>query len=81
MGEVLPFVRRRQSAFDPDTVSVMGKAYDDAIATLSDNVGAEHHIRELIARRIVKMARSGDVDRERLYKWALSGFDRPRYRI
>lgn len=75
MGEVLPFVRRR-NVFDPDLTSVMGNAYDEAVATVSESARDELVIRELIAKRIMKTARTGVVDREQLCKSALSGFGR-----
>jgi hypothetical protein len=78
MGEVLQFVRRR-NVFGPDMTSVMGEAYDEAMATLCDGAGTGYVIRELVARRIVTMARNGEVDRERLCKTALSGSNRRRF--
>jgi hypothetical protein len=78
MGQVLQFPSR--NAFDPETIESMGAAYDSAIASLREGSESEFVIRELIAKRIIKMARCGEDDRERLCKSALSGFGRPRYR-
>jgi hypothetical protein len=78
MGQVLQFPSR--NVFYPETIKIMGAAYDSAIAGLPADSESEFLIRELIAKRIIKMARCGEDDRERLCKSALSGFGRQRYR-
>lgn len=79
MGQVLQFPRR--SVFCPETIDVMGQAYDEAIANLNQaGAASELFVRELVAKRIIKMARRGEADRERLCKTAISGFAKSRHR-
>jgi hypothetical protein len=65
MAQILPFVRRR-NAFDADATSAMGEAYDKAIGTIHPDAESQFVIRELIAKRIIQMARKGVVDRDQL---------------
>jgi len=55
----------------------MGDAYDKAIASLPDSE-AELAVRELVAKRIVRLARRGEREPEHLCSSALSGFTKPR---
>jgi hypothetical protein len=48
--------------FDPDLTAIMGNAYDKAMSTLDERT--ERVARELIAKRIIRMAQSGEVDPE-----------------
>ena len=72
MADIIPFPTRLK-VFDPDLTTSMGHAYDKAMSTLGDG-RSELVIRELIAKRIVRMAQSGAVDAEFLCNSALSGF-------
>lgn len=72
MADIIPFPRRVK-VFDPDLTTTMGDAYDKAMITLGDG-RSELVIRELIAKRIVRMAQNGEVDAECLCTSALSGF-------
>ena len=72
MADIIPFPRRLK-VFDPDLTTTMGDAYDKAMSTLDDG-RSELVIRELIAKRIVRMAQSGEVVAEFLCTSALSGF-------
>jgi hypothetical protein len=76
MADIIPFPRRL-NVFDPDLTTTMGDAYDKAMSTL-DECGSELAIRELIAKRIIRMAQSGEADPELLYTSALSGFRKAR---
>jgi len=69
---------RRHNVFNPETTIAMGSAYDTAIASLRKEAASELFVRDLVAKRIIKMARRGEVDRERLCKSAISGFVRSR---
>jgi len=62
MADIIPFPRRLK-VFDPDLTTTMGNAYDQAMSTLDDR-RSELAIRELIAKRIIRMAQSGEVDPE-----------------
>ena len=64
MAQILPF--RRCTAFDPDTTSAMGEAYDKAIGTIHSDAQSQFVIRELIAKRIIRMAQKDLVDRNQL---------------
>ena len=72
MADIIPFPRRLK-VFDPDLTTTMGNAYDQAMSTLDDR-RSELAIRELIAKRIIRMAQSGEVDPELLCTSALSGY-------
>ena len=56
MADIIPFPRRLK-VFDPDLTTTMGNAYDKAMSTLDDR-RSELAIRELIAKRIIRMAQS-----------------------
>src|SRR5262249_7574777 len=77
MGQVLQFPRR-QNIFFPETTQAMGSAFDTAIVSLREDAASELFVRDLVAKRIIKMARRGEVDRERLCKSAISGFVKSR---
>jgi hypothetical protein len=78
MGQVIPF--RRENTFLPEATRTMGEVYDTAVATLSDDTKCVCYVRELVARRIIKAAFAGEVDRDRLRQSGLSGFRWLRYR-
>ena len=75
MADILQF-RPRLTVFAPQT-SAMGDAYDKAIATLA-NTDCELMVRELVAKRIIRLARRGECNPEHLCSSALSGFRKPR---
>jgi len=72
VADIIQFPRRL-NVFDPDLTTTMGNAYDKAMSTLDDR-GSELVIRELVAKRIIRMAQSGEADLELLCTSALSGF-------
>ena len=65
MAQILPFVRRCK-VFSPDATSAMGEAYDKAIGTIHPDAESQFAVRELIAKRIIRMAQKGVVDRDQL---------------
>jgi len=71
MAQILRFIRRC-NVFEPDVTLAMGDAYDKAMATISTEAQSQFVVRELIARRIIRMAQKGVVDRDQLCVWALS---------
>ena len=75
MAEIIQF-RPRLTAFAPELASAMGDAYDKAIAALP-NGDSGLIVRELLAKRIIRLARRGECDPEHLYSSALSGFRKP----
>jgi hypothetical protein len=76
MADILQF-RLRLNVFAPELTTAMGDAYDKAIATLP-NTDTDLMVRELVAKRIVRLARRGERDPEHLCSSALSGFRKPR---
>jgi hypothetical protein len=76
MADILQF-RPRLNVFAPELTSSMGDAYDKAIASLSNN-DPDLAVRELVAKRIVRLARRGERDPAHLCNSALSGFRKPR---
>jgi hypothetical protein len=76
MADILQF-RPRLDVFAPELTSAMGDSYDKAIASLSNNE-SDLAVRELVAKRIVRLARRGERDPEHLCGSALSGFRKPR---
>jgi hypothetical protein len=73
MADILQF-RPRLNVFAPELTSAMGDAYDKAVAELSNT---ERVVRELVAKRIIRLARRGECDAEHLCRSALSGFRKP----
>jgi hypothetical protein len=65
VAQILPFIRR-SSVFAPDVTSAMGEAYDKAIGTIHPDAESQCVVRDLIAKRIVRMAQKGVVDRDQL---------------
>ena len=72
MGQVLKF--RCNDVFFPEVTVSMGAAYDAAIATLPPDARSVFYFRERIAKRIMKAAYAGEIDREQLRQSGLSGF-------
>jgi hypothetical protein len=75
MAQIIPFAHRR-TVFGPEDTGAMGHAYDEAVLTLRNDLKTQRVIRELLAKRIIRLAKSGEVDRDRLRSSALSGFAR-----
>jgi hypothetical protein len=76
VADILQF-RPRVNVFAPELTSAMGDAYDKAIAALT-TTDSELMVRELLAKRIIRLARRGEFDPEHLCSSALSGFRKPR---
>jgi hypothetical protein len=55
--------------FDPETVRLMGLAFEMALASLRS--GCTHPLREALARKIIELAKTGERDPERLCEGAL----------
>jgi hypothetical protein len=68
MASILPFIRG--AAFDYDLTQAMGEAFDRACHCLHD-VGQPDLVREILARRIIEVARGGERDPDELYADAL----------
>jgi hypothetical protein len=68
MADVLSFFQG--AAFDDDATQVMGKAFDRACQSLHDN-GQPDLVRQIIAKRIIEVARKGERDPDELCARAL----------
>jgi hypothetical protein len=75
MGQILQFVRPID-AFDPETLTILGEAYDKAVASLK---GGEHRaiVLETMALRVLDLAAQGERDPERLCQAARRGLAPP----
>ena len=60
-----------QAAFDPDEVKILADAYDRARRSLHDR-GQPAIVQEIIAQRIIALAKDGERDPARLCAGALS---------
>lgn len=69
-ADILPFLYG--SYFDPQQVDAMGKAYDHARAALHDS-GQPAVVQEVLAKRIIAMAMTGERDPDKLCECALRG--------
>jgi hypothetical protein len=58
------------AAFDPETIALMGAAYDKALKSFPTS--PPKNVREVIAARIISGARHGERDAENLCEIALS---------
>jgi hypothetical protein len=70
MASILPFIRKRCD-FDDGWTELMGKAFDAACHELHDK-GQPLIVQEVIAKRIIRAARLGEMDPKRLRDAALS---------
>jgi hypothetical protein len=75
MGEVLPPIPSSE-AFEPEATAAMAKAFDKLCLTISPTEHADV-LREIIAKRIVELARQGSTDPEALCAQVLTSFGIP----
>lgn len=68
MAGIIPFFRG--AAFDCDATRAMGEAFDLACCSLHD-IGQPALVREVVARRIIEVARGGERDQDELCTRAL----------
>lgn len=68
MADISPFLKGQP--FDADTTRIMGEAYDKATRGLHDR-GQPALVQEVIAKRIIDIAATGERDPEQLAKRAL----------
>jgi hypothetical protein len=68
MANLLPFFP--SAAFDHNATRAMGKAFDRACHSLHD-IGQPDLVREIIAKRIIEVARDGERDPDELCVRAL----------
>jgi hypothetical protein len=75
MPNILQFVRPT-SAFDPDTLMLLGSAFDRARSSL-ENMTHSDAVHEMMAGRIFDAAMRGERDPDKLCRIALRGFYAP----
>jgi hypothetical protein len=71
LSTIIPFLK--DGSFDPDTTRAMGEAFDKARKLLHDR-GQPAMVQEIIAKRIIDIARTGERDPEKMCKQALAAF-------
>src|SRR5215203_6153268 len=67
-ADIVPFLKDR--AFDAEATRVMGEAYDKARKMLRDR-GQPHLVQEIIAKRIIDIAMTGERNPDELARRAL----------
>jgi hypothetical protein len=74
MADLGPF---KHEAFEPEITAAMSAAYERACASIETGPYSEL-AKEILARRIIELARQGHADADALYAEALEtfGFDR-----
>jgi hypothetical protein len=72
---ILPFIR--ESVFSPEVVASMGDAFDRACAA-SAQLGHPSVVHEVIATRIIELAKSGERDPQVLCDNALAALGLPK---
>jgi hypothetical protein len=70
MAQILYFVRPNKS-LDPETLEILGAAYDKAVASLQD--GMSDAVCEEIAGRLIEAGAHGERDPDALHELALRG--------
>ena len=60
-------------AFDPEAISVLGDAYERALRIVPTL--ASEGVRQVIAARIIGLARTGERDPHKLYEQSLADLD------
>jgi hypothetical protein len=68
VSAIIDFIQP-QAAFDPEAISVMGDAYERALKSIE--ASAPSDVREVIAARIISMARAGERDPRKLCEESL----------
>src|SRR4026208_1327344 len=67
------FISAQDVFFDDKATLVMGAAFDEACGSLR-RFARYNKVRELIAKRIIEAAKTGELDPIRLYSQAILGF-------
>jgi hypothetical protein len=59
------------TGFDPETIRLMGVAFEMALASRGPTLAHANPFREALARKIIELAKAGERDPERLCEGAL----------
>jgi hypothetical protein len=70
---ITPYLRHQ--AFDPETIQVMGIAFEKTCRTLGLSLTADP-VTEHVAKIIIELAQRGERDPERLFNGVLLHFDK-----
>jgi hypothetical protein len=62
------------TSFDPDTASLLGSVFDDALSSLECDGCQPDIVKEVVASRIIALASKGERDPDRLRRAAFSAF-------
>jgi hypothetical protein len=73
MADILKFAIPGTS-FDPDTASLLGRVFDDALSCLEGDGLQPDIVKEVVASRIITLASKGERNPSRLRRAALSAF-------
>jgi hypothetical protein len=68
-AEILPYLA--EASFDAEATRIMGEAFDIARKNMHDN-GQPDVVLEIIAKRIIEIARNGERDPARIAEQALA---------
>ena len=74
MGKIVSFFQN--ASFDPAETAILGQAYQLACRSLHDT-GQPEIVKEIIAKRIIKLAKQGERDPQRLCVGALNALGIP----
>ena len=69
MGDIVNFFR--ETAFPPEATQAMSQAYDMACQALHDT-GQPDIVKEILAKRIIRLAGRGELDPQKLCEEALA---------
>jgi hypothetical protein len=69
MAAIFPLIS--EAAFSPEVIQVLGDAWQQACSRLPDEAKS-NDVKELLAKHIIELARSGERDVDRLCNGALS---------
>ena len=73
MASILPFIRNGGIVFDDQVTQILGEAFDSACKELHDK-GQPSIVYEVIAKRIMDAAKTGERDPVRLRNTGLAAF-------
>ncbi len=76
MAKIVHLLRETDRSFDPEITANLIRAFDQACDELGDR-GRTVIMKEIIARRIIKIARNGEHDPDRMCKAALASLGLP----
>jgi hypothetical protein len=73
-GSTMPRPASRTFAFEPEHIQAMHRAFEVVCARLQLSVGSGNCVTELVARKIIELARAGEHDADRLTARVLAEF-------